>query len=653
MSELTPGLYQHWRLSQDKDNILWATLDREGSTVNSLSRGVILELDELLDYINENPPVGVVILSGKDSGFIPGADINQFTTLDNEQEAFELVRQAQMVFDRLAALPMPVVALIDGFCLGGGLELALACHYRIASDSGRTRIGLPEVKLGVHPGWGGTVRLPRLIGPIKALPLMMSGRALSGRAAKKLGIVDAMVPTRSFQQAARHYVLKNPPRQKPGCLASFATLPLVRHFVGMIMRHQLSKQALKSHYPAPFMIIKSWVKYARASSDRAMEAEAHSIASLLVSDTSRELVRIFFLQERLKRLGKQLNGEFQHVHVIGAGVMGGDIAAWCALQGMRVTLQDQAPEQLARAMKRARKLFQQKLKVSRLVDQAMDRLQPDIAGDGVGIADVVIEAVFEDVKVKQEVLRTIEPRLKADALLATNTSSLPLEEISTALKAPDRLIGIHFFNPVAKMLLVEIVKTQYTAEQVVQHASTFVANMKKLPLPVTSSPGFLVNRVLMPYLLEAMSLLEEGFSREVIDREALKFGIPMGPLALADKVGLDICLSAGERLVEHYGRKIPTELRKKVKAGELGCKTGKGFYRYLDGKAAAPRPSLLGSNLSVQQRLIQPMIDEAKKCLEEGVVADGDLLDAGMIFGTGFAPFRGGPIRYSETEAQK
>lgn len=638
--------YKHWKMETDEDRILWLTIDRADAKVNSMNREVFAEFDHVLDDVAQQNPAGVIILSGKNTGFIAGADITQFTSLSNTDEAFDLIRQAQLVLDKLEALPMPTVAMISGFCLGGGCEVALACRYRVAEDNDTTKIGLPEVKLGIHPGWGGTVRLPRLIGAPAAMKIMLPGSAVPARVAAKIGIVDVAVPIRQLKRAARYYALHQPKPHQPKGVAKYSNESFVRPLLGRLFYKNLEAKVKKAHYPAPYAIVHNWIK--EGVGKNAYLTEAKSIADLLVTDTSRNLVRVFFLQNKLKALAKGVKYAPKHVHVIGAGTMGGDIAAWCALRGIRVTVQDQSPERIAPAIKRAHALYKDKLKVPRLVQAAMDRLEPDVEGVGIEKADLVIEAIFENLKVKQDLFKKIEPRLKPDAILATNTSSIPLDEINTVLKNPERLVGVHFFNPVAKMPLIEVVRGKKTSQEIAEKALAFVGKLGKFPLAVTSSPGFLVNRVLMPYLLEAMVLLEENNSPHAIDKAATDFGMPMGPIRLADAVGLDVCLSVAENLTSYFGGEVPERFREMVKNGYLGVKSGRGFYEYKNGKPEKKMQGDGSSDPNTCKRLILRMLNEAVACLHEKVVSDADLLDAGMIFGTGFAPFRGGPLNYAK-----
>ena len=638
--------FQNWRLEPGENGILWLYFDRAGTSVNSLSLEVFNEFEVVIDEIIKLNPSAVILASGKKKGFIAGADIKQFIELKNEEEAFNLIRKAQLVLDKFEALSMPTVAMISGFCLGGGCEVALACTYRVAEDIPSTRIGLPEVLLGIHPGWGGTVRAPKLIGAIEAMNIILPGASVTARKAEKIGLVDAAVPPRLFKRAVLYYATQKPPRHHTKGFAKISNSAVIRPILGNIFLRQLNKKVREDHYPAPYAVVRNWMK--EGVNDAAYLTEAKSIAKLLVTETSRNLVRVFFLQNRLKALAKDSQFKPQHIHVIGAGTMGGDIAAWCAYKGFQVTLQDQTPERIAPAIKRAYDLYKYKLKIPRLIQATMDRLTPDVEGTGIKKADVVIEAIFEDLKVKQDLFQKIESQLKPNAVMATNTSSIPLEEIAAVLKDPSRLVGIHFFNPVAKMQLVEVVHAANTSQEMVNQALSFVGAISRLPLPVAATPGFLVNRVLMPYLLEAMQLYEEGYSPQTIDKAALDFGMPMGPITLADKVGLDICLSVAKILTKYYGGTVPKRLEQMVAEGKLGVKSGQGFYRYEKGKKVSGETTKGTDNADIIDRLILRMLNEAVTCWQEKTVADADLLDAGMIFGTGFAPFRGGPLHYAK-----
>lgn len=645
-------VYQHWRKERESDEIIWLYIDKAESKANILSRAVIEELDELLEEIEGDKPAGVVVTSGKASGFIAGADVDEFTTLQDQDDGFALVRRAQAVFDRLEALHCPTVALIQGFCLGGGMELALACRYRIAVDDPKTKLGLPEVKLGIHPGFGGTVRLPPLIGAPAAMDLMLSGRALSAKAAAKVGVVDHAVPERHKLTAASQLLKQKPPRKKATGWQAWSNNGLLRPLLAGMMRRKLAKKARQDHYPAPYAVIDLWEKYG-SDPKVMMKEEATSVARLVMGDTAQNLIRLFFLQERMKGLGSKSDFKAERVHVIGGGVMGGDIAAWCAMQGLEVTLQDRSHEVIARAIGRAHGLFKKKLKHPLKVRDAMDRLIPDIEGRGIAGADVIIEAIFENVEAKQQLFKEVESKARPDALLATNTSSIPLETISEVLDDPSRLIGLHFFNPVAQMQLVEVVRGTQSNAALIDAGCAFSKQIGRLPLPVKSSPGFLVNRILMPYLIEAVVLVSEGVPAVLIDQAATKFGMPMGPIELADTVGLDICLHVAEILSQELGGEVPEKLRTMVAAGQLGRKSGEGFYQYKKGKPVKPSDTGTPPPDDLTDRMILRFVNEAMACLREGVVEDSDLLDAGIIFGTGFAPFRGGPMNYTEKQGRE
>jgi len=633
---------QHWTIVREADGLAMLVLDKVGATANTLSAAVLDELNEALDLLERDPPKGLVIRSGKANGFIAGADVDEFGEVKDEAGALAIVRRGWDTFERLAHVKYPTLALVRGFCLGGGLELAMACRYRVVIDEPSTRLGLPEVLLGIVPGWGGIKRLPRLAGAPAALDLLLTGKTIDARRAKKLGVADECVPVRIMENTARGVLRALPPPRTLPLPLSLTLNPLARRFIAAQAEKQVAKRARREHYPAPYAILELFVKYdgnalAVPSSDPA------SIPSLLKSPTAGNLIRIFRLQERLKSLGKEGDFKAAHLHVVGAGTMGGDIAAWGALRGLTVTLQDQNAERLVPAMKRAGKLFADRLKDPRRVRDAHDRLIPDVAGDGIGRADVIIEAIFENVEAKRSLFASLEKKARPEAILASNTSSIPLEEIATALSDPSRLIGLHFFNPVARMMLVEIVIGRDTRDSLVPQAAAFVRQIDKLPLPVKSAPGFLVNRLLAPYLMAAMHAVDEGVSPETIDEAAVAFGMPMGPIELADTVGLDICVEVGKLL--GGAATPPKRLMELVSAGNLGKKTGRGYYEWVDGK---PRKSAAGvAPPGLSDRLVNPYVAEAKSALADHIVADADLVDAGAVFGTGFAPFRGGPLHYA------
>ena len=596
-----------------------------------------------------HPPQGIIFVSDKRNGFIAGADIKEFTTIENEDQASELLNRGHEVMNKIADFPCKTVAMIKGFCLGGGMELALACTYRVMCDDSSTRVGLPEVKLGIHPGFGGSVRAIQKAGPIAGMNAMLTGRMLQGRQAKRMNLVDDLVPERQLKRAARYFIMNAPKSKELALKDKIMNHRLVRPLIAKQMRKQVAKKARKDHYPAPYKLISLWQKH-MDNPRRMLQLEARSVASLVTDYTARNLVRVFFLQEKLKSQGNKKDFKPQHIHVIGGGVMGGDIAAWCALRGFRVTVQDRDPEVLSSTMKRSLDMFKKKFKKDRkAIRDAMDRLIPDHRALGVDHADIVIEAIFEDKDVKQSLYKDIEPRMKPDAILATNTSSIPLEQLATCLDNPGRLVGVHFFNPVALMPLVEIVKGENTDDKIMKKALAFGRQIDKLPLPVKSTPGFLVNRILMPYLLEAVEMVTEGVPKEMIDKAALNFGMPMGPIELADTVGLDVCKAVASTLSETLNVEIPKKLDIMLNNNKFGKKSGEGFYQWSKGKPVKDKNASYGNLKELEDRLIMRLLNEATACLREGVVPDEELVDAGVIFGTGFAPFRGGPLHHIHT----
>ncbi len=640
--------FEHWQCQLDKSGIAWLYFDRKGAP-NSLNQIAMQELAHILDQLLQTTPQALVICSGKPNHFIMGADIEQFCSIENAEAGYELIRQGQIIFSKLTQFKCPTIALINGYCLGGGLELALACTYRIISDNPETKLALPEIKLGIHPGWGGTLRLPRLIGYPAALDMILNGRMISSRQALRWGLVDRVVPPREMKRAAQFYA-----KQKPNVRKTLWARISAFEPIKTLSLHK-SQQLLKSkvnqaHYQAPYALLKNYqVKY--LDDEQFLELEARSVSELLMGETSRNLVRVFFLRDQLKSQTRQNLPKPEWVHVIGAGIMGGDIAAWCVLEGFKVSLQDREPRFIAPAIKRAYRLFKDHLKIDRLVEEAMSRLLPDVEGVGVPRADIVIEAIIENLEAKQNLFKSLEPQLKEGAILATNTSSIALEDLAEVLQDPHRLIGLHFFNPVSKMPLVEIVHHGDAQDQSIAQALNFIGEIDRLPVIVKSRPGFLVNRVLMPYLLEAMLMLEEGLTPEVIDQAALDFGMPMGPLALADKVGLDICLAVAENLSKAFGKPVPERLKTLVSAKNLGLKSNQGFYHYP--RSESKHDFRSEDNDEIQDRLILSMLNECVCCLRENLVASDELLDAAVIFGTGFAPFRGGPLHYAKTRGMK
>jgi 3-hydroxyacyl-CoA dehydrogenase/enoyl-CoA hydratase/3-hydroxybutyryl-CoA epimerase len=637
-------------MERDADGIVWLTVDKPGTSTNVLSSHVLRDLNALLDRIVVRPPRAIVVVSGKKSGFIAGADIKAFAGITSAESGYRLIHAGQQVFDRLEALPCPTVAAIHGFALGGGLELALACRYRIAVGDERLALGFPEVQLGIHPGFGGTVRSVRLIGVRAAMEMMLTGKAVRAEKALRLGLVDKLVPESELYAAARQLIFESPPPQRPRLAEQALSWPLVRSLVHRSLIGRVAQKARREHYPAPYAIVDLWMRCG-AHGPAAFEAEARSIAHLFTTETARNLIRVFLLQDRLKALGGKAAAPLERVHVVGAGIMGGDIAAWSALRGFTVTLQDRELALIEPALARAQELFEKRLRDPAKVAAASARLTADVPGDGAAQADLVIEAISESLNAKRELYARLEPRMKPEAILATNTSSIVLESLAEGLARPERLAGLHFFNPVPQMPLVEIIHTAATDPAVVQTAIAFTRKLDKLPVPCRSAPGFIVNRVLMPYLHEAMHAAQQGVPISVIDEAAVSFGMPMGPIELADVVGLDVAAHVGEIVASELGRPAPnlTRLRELIALGKLGRKSGAGFYLWKDGKPVKSTAALEPPPRDLIDRLILVLVNECAACLREQIVEDADFIDAAVIFGTGFAPFRGGPLAYARS----
>ncbi len=637
--------FSHWRTETRPDGVVVVSFDRHDASVNAFSQDVLIELGDVIERLAIDPPKGVVIASAK-AAFAAGADLKEFQDFDRKGTVNDAIRRGQATFQKLAELSCPTVAAIHGFCMGGGTEISLACRYRVASRDSSTRIGLPETKLGIFPGWGGSARLPRLIGAPAAMDLMLTGRTVSASAARAMGLVDKVVDQAVLIDTAVALALKGttrPFRQRAlGWITN--TLP-ARKLLAPQMAKQVARKARKDQYPAPYALINTWERFGGKGINARLDAERRAVVKLASTPTARNLVRIFFLTERLKGLGGKDHG-IRHVHVIGAGVMGGDIAAWSAYKGFEVTLQDREQRYIDPAMTRAQALFEKKVKDESKRPAVAARLKSDLAGTGVASADLVIEAIIENPEAKRALYQTVEPQLKADALLTTNTSSIPLVELRDHIARPAQFGGLHYFNPVSMMPLVEIVHHDGMSAETGQRLAAFCKALDKFPVPVAGTPGFLVNRVLFPYMLEAATAYAEGIPGAVIDKAAVKFGMPMGPIELIDTVGLDVAAGVGKELSPFLGLQVPAALAT-VEADKRGKKDGQGLYKWDNGRAVKPEvPKDYQAPADLEDRLILPLLNEAVACLHDDVVADADLLDAGVIFGTGFAPFRGGPIQH-------
>jgi 3-hydroxyacyl-CoA dehydrogenase/enoyl-CoA hydratase/3-hydroxybutyryl-CoA epimerase len=645
-----------WRFTVDVQGIAWAVFDRAGESQNSFSRRALEELGAIVEAVEkgvrEQAVRGLVFISGKEKGFIVGADVREFEQLTDERQVIESVTLVNSYLDRIERMPVPVVACIHGFCLGGGLELALACHWRIATRDDATRIGFPEVRLGIFPGFNGTARSIRQAGALAAMPMMLTGSMIRATAARGMGLIDELAPSPSNLPWAARKAIERKRKSKPAPLwKDVARQWPARALLARKLRSETAKKAREDHYPAPFRLIDLFETYG-GNLNGMKAAETRAFAPLMMSETSRNLRRAFKLMEMLKAQAPK-DSPFKplRVHVIGAGVMGADIAGWCVASGMEVSLQDVNPDQIAKGLAAQKKLFARRFRTKPQRDAAAVRLIADPTGANIPRADVVIEAILERLETKQSLFKSIEGRLKPGAVLATNTSSLMIEEIARPLADPGRLIGIHFFNPVAQLPLVEVIRGAGTREEEVQKGCVFVTAIDKFPLVAKSSPGFVVNRVLAPYMMTALLRLEQGESKEKIDEAARAFGMPMGPVELADTVGLDVCASVGNIL--KLGPPGGSRLDQMVAAGKLGKKTGEGFYVWKNGKPVKKLPEKPWDRAELQRlgrELVDPLIREAERVRDDRIVESADLIDAGLIFGTGFAPFRGGPLHFAASE---
>lgn len=637
----------HWRQAKPEDGIVWMALDKPDSGTNTISKAVLLELSEKLDQLEHNPPEALVLRSAKTGGFAAGADIDEFAGMESS-ELEEMLREGHCILDRLADLPCPTVAVVHGEALGAGFELALACDWRIAVEG--AAFGFPEVQLGLHPGLGGTYRLTGLIDQVEAMQLMLTGKKAHTKKAARLGIADVVTEERHVAAAVRACADGEVEHRGGGLRGGLKSGALkfsrTRKLAARQMRSKTEKKAPQEHYPAPHALIDLWEEH---GDDRSamQEAELRSFARLVGTDTCQNLVRVFRLRRALKKRGEGDDG-IAHVHVVGAGEMGAEIGAWAAIRGKTVTLSDLDLDALGKAVKTAEGVCEGAHLGAAETRDALDRMMPDPNSYGVRRADLVIEAVPEKADLKTKIYKGICKDMKPDAILATNTSSLLLARLSEAVEHKARFAGLHFFNPVSKMQLVEVVRTKATSDSTAQRLAAFCGAIERLPAPIRDYPGFLVNRALTPYLLEAMVLLDEGIDREVVDRAALRFGMPMGPVTLADQVGLDICLDVADGLKDELEKPVPDVpdwMRAMVEEGRTGKKAGRGFYDWSDGKPDPGKGDAGPEDLT--DRLILPMLDACMECLRLDVAEDEDEVDGAMIFATGFAPFRGGPMHYA------
>ena len=660
-----------------EDQICVLTFDRPGSAANIFDQRTLTQLGAELDFIAGAPQIkGVILTSAKPSVFIAGVDLKMMTRDASLDDVRELIELGQKVMSRLAALPLPTVAAIHGAAVGGGYEVCLACDYRVASPDRATKIGLPETQLGLLPAWGGSTRLPRLIGLPKALDIILAGKTLAAKPALKRGLVDQLAPHEYLVDVAARMISRGKPRRSSRPLVNNR---LVAAVIAMRVRSQLMKKT-RGHYPAVLAALEVVTRGISKSIPVSLALERDRILELIQTEACRNLVRVFFLQERSKKLSLTGKGDtiapaIARTAVIGGGVMGAGIAQWLSARQLPVILRDINTEQVAKGMASIAKVYRDGVKrhvfTPREAQAGLDRISPAPNEVPLRNVDLVIEAAVEKLELKKKIFQQLDELAGDDTILATNTSALPISELAAGTRRPERVLGLHFFNPVHRMQLVEIVVARQTSPEVVQRALRFVQQIGKLPVVVKDSPGFLVNRILMPYLVEAGNLFEAGASVADLDEAMLDFGMPMGPMRLLDEVGIDVALHVAHTLAASYPdrMKVPARMSKMVEAGLLGRKTGRGFYLHEKGKDPQPNASVAGgispiapssgegagvrgSSLSrkdLQERMVFLMINEAARCLEEQVVTEPEDVDFAMIMGTGFAPFRGGPLRYADT----
>jgi len=643
-------------LQPGEDGIAFLRFDRSGSSVNVLDTATLRQLEVIVNDLDRRSLRGIIFVSSKPAVFIAGADLKELAATEDRGGLVEL---GQQIFTRIEALRCVTVAAIHGACAGGGLEISLACDYRVASDAHVTKIGLPEVKLGLIPAWGGSTRLPRLIGLPRALKVILGGDLMPSAKALKLGLVDAIAPPERLTLLAERFVDKGKRRRS---FRHWRWIPAWQTVAALTRKSVLPKT--RGHYPAASSAVDVVSKSVVRSIPQSLAAEKKAILALAEGDVSRNLIRLFFLQDRAKHLPAPKAASIEKTAVIGSGVMGAGIAQWFAARGKEVLLRDVGPEQLAQGLHRAEKLFSDAKRRGILSScearAGMDRIVPAEIAVQMNSIDLVVEAVSEDMQVKKTIFADLEERVRLDTILATNTSALSIAEISRGLRDPTRLLGLHFFNPVHRMKLVEIARGELTSDLAIDTAVAFVQRIGKLPVVVKDRPGFLVNRILLPYLLEAVRLLVAGAPIEAIDESMLDFGMPMGPLRLLDEIGLDVAGDVGETLCKAFPDRMhtPDVFAQLLADNAKGKKTGRGFYEYRSGRvvgvnrfAISRREADDKANLTreqLQERMVFLMINEAARCLEEGIVDDPRDIDFAMVMGAGFAPFRGGPLRHAD-----
>ena len=659
------------------EDIAILIFDCPGKKQNVLSTDAMVQLDQLLDQIPRDAS-GVVIASGKETSFVAGADISEIAGITTPEIARYKAHQGQAVFNKLASLPMPTVAAINGFCLGGGCELALACTYRVAGLDAKTLMGLPETKLGILPGFGGTQRLPKIVGIRKALELILSGRLVDARGAFRMRLVDRVCSPLLVLQEAIEILRRRPAPARPrfGLIERIIESSFFRSKLLGKALEEAEKKA-KGFYPAIPAVIDVFRRTLDLPatdgnvSAEGLKIEADAFAKLVLTDVSENLRFLFFLDDDQKKYApyKSAPANVRSAAVLGAGVMGGGIAWAFSSKEMPVRVKDIRAEALLSALSKADEVYRGDVKRRKATEIAakrgMSRISVGLDYAGFRRADMVVEAVLERMEVKKHVLAEVESEVRVETVIATNTSGLSIDEMATVLKRPEKFGGLHFFNPVHRMPLVEIIRGKATSDQTVATLFAVARSLGKTPILVKDSPGFLVNRILIPYMLEAARMYEEGIAIGAIDRVARTFGMPMGPFELADEVGIDVGLHVAEHLERSFGSRmaVPEILRTLVHTGLLGKKSGSGFYIHAKNgdkdrprlNPAVPRPSSAaqqetgedgGNTHDIENRLFLTMLLEAGRCLEDGIVDRGEDIEIGMIYGTGFPPHRGGLLRW-------
>ena len=633
---------RHFDISTDSKNICWAKLDVKGKSVNVLTQEVMLDLAKLLDWLEENDNLrGFGFMSGKPGGFIYGADISEFELYKSATDVLHHMQFVHGLFDRIERLKVPTCVGIDGIAVGGGLEIALAFDHIIITGNHKTKLGFPEVNLGILPGYGGSGRAYRRVGTATATQMMLSGKPMAAFAAHEAGLIDQKVDgAEHLKPAIGAWLIeqksKKPNREQRESSADQNALNEANA--------KFLNRLRADHTPAPFAILDHVKRHGHSASEMSA-GEMDIFPDLMVGSASKSLRRVYHLTDKIRKTARG-DSAISNVHVVGAGVMGGDIAAVAAMSGLMVTLSDMNPKATELAIDRAAKLFERRLKSDDKITAAKHRLKSDPQSDGAKNADLIIEAVAEKLSVKQAVFADLEKIIKPNAVLATNTSAIPLEDIAKVLADPSRLIGLHFFNPVPVLPLIEVIWSLHSNQDIVTRGMQFAGQIGKMPIRCKSSPGFLVNRALLPYMFGAMEAVASGESPEKIDQALVDFGMPMGPIELSDQVGLDVCLDVG--IILGMGPGAEKLLKSKCREQTLGRKTGSGFYEWSENRAVRSRESLEPKvSNKMARRMLAPMVDECRKAVQEGVVDSADDADAGMIFGTGFPGFRGGPINWA------